>query len=486
MDIGGFLKGGAASILGGPLNIGIDLVGEALNVDPKLTSIAKIAAGALTANPVMIVQGAVGLGGELLKNPPAVTEFAPGSSLEVAGRGYAPADAELHRYKKALEVIRDNFTQVDTAFGLPISDGCVSAFDLNAVARDQSAAAHVREAANYLLQANRFDELDLAAGVGRKDNLIGLTDIEAQLRKVEAKIGNSAGPASEPPHRAGSVPANPPTATCPGAVRVGVPGDGQGERRTMKLTSEEVLGWVPSDRYFAAERTRFNFSNEVGPLQALGKGLDDYAGFLATMLRNNVSLRAEFEAHFKVKIDFDAICRPDELVVVSGAVSGSVRRPHPGELVELLGPRPPPGAPAKPTPMPEDPPSCGPVHPQPPHGRSVRDILNDPSLSLEEKIQLVMQMIMGSIDDEIAGTMEELASAQESVAKIRDDRVKAKDEGEKATYQKESKAQQNVEQLNLKLQRLMERRKQMFDLMSNMSSKFSEMAKAAIHNLSKA
>jgi hypothetical protein len=40
-----------------------------------------------------------------------------------------------------------------------------------------------------------------------------------------------------------------------------------------------------------------------------------------------------------------------------------------------------------------------------------------------------------------------------------------------------------MHELNLRLQRLMEKRKAMFDLMSNMSSKFHEMAKTAISNL---
>ena len=55
-------------------------------------------------------------------------------------------------------------------------------------------------------------------------------------------------------------------------------------------------------------------------------------------------------------------------------------------------------------------------------------------------------------------------------------------EGQKAL----AKSQQNLELLQQRMQRAVERRKQMYDLMSNMSSKFNEMAKTAIQNLARA
>ena len=70
--------------------------------------------------------------------------------------------------------------------------------------------------------------------------------------------------------------------------------------------------------------------------------------------------------------------------------------------------------------------------------------------------------------------MNQLADAQDQQASVKDS---------KGSAAAEAKASRGVEQLQLKLQKLMERRKQTFDLMSNISEKFNEMAKTAIQNL---
>lgn len=90
----------------------------------------------------------------------------------------------------------------------------------------------------------------------------------------------------------------------------------------------------------------------------------------------------------------------------------------------------------------------------------VRALLCDPSLSLEEKVQLTLSAAMDRVDADVERTLGEIANAQ----------------GDKGS----------LEKLHVQLQRLMERRKLMFDLMSNMSQKFTEMAKTAIQNLARA
>ena len=100
----------------------------------------------------------------------------------------------------------------------------------------------------------------------------------------------------------------------------------------------------------------------------------------------------------------------------------------------------------------------------------MRAILDDPTLSHEDKIQLMLQQMSDGLDADIVDTL----SAQDS----------AKTGGTSQSDQ--VKAQKDSEQLQLKLQKLMERRKQMFDLMTNMSEKFNEMSKAAIQNMARA
>ena len=107
----------------------------------------------------------------------------------------------------------------------------------------------------------------------------------------------------------------------------------------------------------------------------------------------------------------------------------------------------------------------------------MNDILNNPHMSLEEKIQAILMLITRDTDDEILDVMQEMASIREERAGLgTDDKSKGKDAKLETTFQ----------ELNLRLQKLMEKRKQMFDLMSTLSSKFNEMAKVAIQNMGRA
>ena len=108
---------------------------------------------------------------------------------------------------------------------------------------------------------------------------------------------------------------------------------------------------------------------------------------------------------------------------------------------------------------------------------SVSDIINNPHMSMEEKLQALLTLITRDTDDEILDVMKEMSS-------IRDERARLGTDEKSRT--RDAKLETTMEQLNLRLQKLMEKRKQMFDLMSNISSKFNEMAKQAIQNLGRA
>ena len=107
----------------------------------------------------------------------------------------------------------------------------------------------------------------------------------------------------------------------------------------------------------------------------------------------------------------------------------------------------------------------------------VGDIINNPNMSLEEKLQAILTLITRDTDDEILDVMKDMASVRDERAGL------GTDQNSRA---REAKLETTMEQLNLRLQKLMEKRKQMFDLMSNISSNFNEMAKQAIQNLGRA
>jgi hypothetical protein len=94
------------------------------------------------------------------------------------------------------------------------------------------------------------------------------------------------------------------------------------------------------------------------------------------------------------------------------------------------------------------------------------------SMSVEERIQAILLRIADETDREMLQVVGEM------------DQNAARRSG--ASGAQAQQLDHSQEKLQLKLQRLIERRRQMFDLMSNVSQKFHEMAKTAIQNLARA
>jgi hypothetical protein len=107
----------------------------------------------------------------------------------------------------------------------------------------------------------------------------------------------------------------------------------------------------------------------------------------------------------------------------------------------------------------------GPVAVTPGQGY-LRNILNAPGLSIEEKLMLL-------VDRELQGMMGDLVTLQTRKGNTKD----AKKAGELDTQ---------LQLLQFRIQRAVERRSQMFQLMSTLSEKFNEMAKVAIQNMGRA
>ncbi|RKG96515.1 hypothetical protein D7X32_35760, partial [Corallococcus carmarthensis] len=107
-------------------------------------------------------------------------------------------------------------------------------------------------------------------------------------------------------------------------------------------------------------------------------------------------------------------------------------------------------------------------------GSRARDIVDNPNMSIEQKVQALLMGITEDTDSELLDVMNEMASAREERATL------GTSDSDKA---RGAKLDTSMQELELRLQTLMEKRKAMFDLMSNMSSKFNEMAKTAISNL---
>ncbi|ADO74250.1 hypothetical protein [Stigmatella aurantiaca] len=157
------------------------------------------------------------------------------------------------------------------------------------------------------------------------------------------------------------------------------------------------------------------------------------------------------------------------------ASQGGWASPAPAPGAPPVARPPPPGQPwgpgngvPPPVPLPRPVPGCG-------ESGDLRGILDNPHMGMEEKLQAILMAITRDTDDELLGVMSEMASLREERATLG-----SRDQARAA------KLDTSMEQLSLRLQKLMEKRKQMFELMSTLSSKFNEMAKTAIQNMGRA
>ncbi len=99
---------------------------------------------------------------------------------------------------------------------------------------------------------------------------------------------------------------------------------------------------------------------------------------------------------------------------------------------------------------------------------------------------MILMAIYQDNDKEILDTMKDIASAQQASIDAQKKARAASAEGGEAAGQAEADAtaaSNKLQMLTQKLQRLMERQGQMFNLMSNISKKFDEMVNHAIQNM---
>jgi hypothetical protein len=164
----------------------------------------------------------------------------------------------------------------------------------------------------------------------------------------------------------------------------------------------------------------------------------------------------------------------NELLKVKADFAQYEGRERPGSKPPSTGappvsPRPPPGQSC-----PVDTGSGRPGRPGSGSDSNVRDIINNPNLSIEDKVEAILMGILQDVDEEILQAMDDLASAQDKRAGIKNDKG-----NEKALADADS----SIEFVQMRLQKLVQKRQQMFDLMSNMSAKFHEMQKHVINNI---
>ena len=165
-----------------------------------------------------------------------------------------------------------------------------------------------------------------------------------------------------------------------------------------------------------------------------------------------------------------------------GTVHGSGPAAQPGNA----GGSPPPGAPSNPsgtppahsgttTPPGAPPPSTPPAGASSSGGSQISDILNDPNLSPEEKIEAIMESLVSSADDDLLDTAKQLDQARVDGSKI--------DASSDAGKEQAAKSQNNIDALTRRLQSIVQRRTEMMGMLTNISQTFHESAMRCISNI---
>ena len=101
---------------------------------------------------------------------------------------------------------------------------------------------------------------------------------------------------------------------------------------------------------------------------------------------------------------------------------------------------------------------------------SIKDILNDKSLSIEEKIEMILMVLENRVDDQMLSVTQQMDQ--------NDDKKTSKDDRKKVTQ-----LDKVDRDLNFKMERLMKRKEQLSNLLSTMEMKFASMAQTAIANM---
>jgi hypothetical protein len=436
-DVGSFVKdvvaggagnlGGAAGVVGGvtnaldPLSSLVDGLGSALGLPPAVTNAAKIGIGAATGNPLMMAGGAAGMVQEVAKELPAVTEHFHGhvsAGIDHHGNGYC--SAEVAGKYGSLGFNSENLVCNPYAYAPGFSFSQQTNLQFGGLQLQSS------------FQFNPFGKYGCAT---RPDACV------------------PSGPAPAPPGGA-----TPPV---------------QKDSKDMEyLRALETLDHNWDALLAAGFFTGFNDNKELdlGELQVMANSHHNpEIRKAAQFLLDNPDLRYRlFNAHGDANNISHGEVKAEIFRINQQVKYGDIDGPGgPGESPPPVAGAPQPPSPKKPPPR---------VGGQAPGG--ISEIINNPSLSLEEKIMLILQQIMDDADKEVLATMDKLDKERSARAK-----EAAKDKPDQEAISSFDSA---MEKTQMRLQNLMEKRKRMFDLQSTMSNKFHEMAKTAIQNLGRA
>ncbi|MGQ0506773.1 MAG: hypothetical protein ACT4TC_15795 [Myxococcaceae bacterium] len=409
--------------------------------------------------------------------------------------GAAPALIEESQH---LAKLSQYFSTYNTSWNfVGIKDDVISRADLENILKDKNAPEQAKVTARYFLtRPDKMAAIDGCSGIDGGDTKWNPSDITMRKQNVDAQIAKQkADFAARPVHKGPPTP--PPAATTPATPSSPPP-------TPVKTNPDSPLASDIPDYLKALQELRANHATYD---TAVGVRDDLYTRENLQAIVNNPNADAKLKHAAKFLIDHSEYFNRLEMAAGFGGNDGTVALIDvEAEIKRVEADIQKYGVPSKSTGTTGSSNSTSTsttgssgsagasvnvgvsVNQQSSSSSKYSDsgdlsaIINDPTISLEAKIQLILMTLAEREDDETLSAMSEMSTTSQELAGMRA-KTKADDEqGQKDI----AKKQQNMELLQQRLQRAMERRKQMYDLMSNMSSKFNEMAKTAISNLARA
>ncbi|WP_434347824.1 hypothetical protein ACN6A1_07760 [Myxococcus virescens] len=470
-----FLKG-AANLLAGPMSTAVDFAGNALGLPPLITNSIKAAAGAATGNVMLAASGAMGVAQELSKNPPAKTEYhASSSGSSKAGSGYAPSassspilnpgssplDPKMLDYADALKVLEANFQQLDLLDGK--KNGSLSKKDLQRISTDSSLSPQLRGAARFMVENTAlFERLDRQGPLARIGvfsplynlDTFSVQDLQRELKAVDAEFARYGRPV-----RPGSGGTTPPGTGGTSGGGGSAPVSGSPPTSAPSPLDPDFHEYHDALRVLSANWDTFDTAVGARDNVLTRDNLDAILNSpgASSTLKRAAQFFKDHPAYYD-RLEMAAGVGPRDGIVGRPDVTAALRQADAAQASS--GTQPASGA--------------GGSRPVGGTSSNVRSIVDNPNMSIEDKIQAILMSISSDTDEEILDVMEQMANVRDQRASLGN--------GE-ADRKAGAKLESSMQELELRLQRLVEKRKAMFDLMSNMSSKFHEMAKTAISNL---
>ena len=443
--------GDALGALTSPFTAVLDAGTKLFGLPPAIGDALKIAVGAATGDVVILMQGSTQLLKDLAASS-AETEYAAQADAAYGGAdGWAPAAAaeppdvtggtsdveedDDPEERQALETLARRFDDLNRDHGLfgAFGDKVITEKELRETAEDPDAPLDLKRAARYVLDHPDLMDRLLRSRDG-SDQGIARGDVDLAL--AEHRAGGGGG-------TSGAVPAG---------------GDTLSALETILASFDQLDtmtgGWLPADKVLSQdELQRAAGDAETSPVlkRALRYVLDH------PDLLDSLSRSRGFEV--------SGISRADLQIGIEDA-----RRS--GSTTPVSGPkRPTP----KPAPGPAPAPSGGSTTSSS-GGKtkdpSITDILNDKSLSIEEKIEMILMVLENRADDQMLSVTRQMDQ--------NDDKKTAKDDRKKV-----AKLDKVDRDLNFKMERLMKRKEQLSNLLSTMEMKFASMAQTAIANMAR-